>query len=291
MPIKITALVCLLSVTTLIAGQALAAQTIDAREAGAKAPVSQPSDVVSTLRPASLFKPGETIAQGDLVAVSRLFGDWTMHCEMRLSTNRKICAIEQPVTGEGGGLVWRITESETGSLIVLLSLPTDMLPEQGLHLNFLDLEKTIARRHWQCSGAACLAVLPFDGIVQAAIRQAAEIGFTYTAHADDGQERIVHLSAHMNGFAEALQAIRDNPFGQQAAQPASSGSSAAEVRTPGPQTEPQKHDIGGVKPDQHDSSAIPIQKSDAKVAGSPSRAPKIMPEKSSHSSHDRGGLF
>jgi len=91
-----------------------------------------------------------------------------------------------------------------------------MLPEQGLHLNFLDLEKTIARRHWQCSGSACLAALPFDGIVQAAIKQAAEIGFTYTAHADDGQERIVHLSAHMNGFAEALQAIRDNPFGQNA---------------------------------------------------------------------------
>jgi len=91
-----------------------------------------------------------------------------------------------------------------------------MLPEQGLHLNFLDLEKTIARRHWQCSGSACLAALPFDGIVQAAIRQAAEIGFTYTAHTDDGQERIIHLSAHMNGFAEALQAIRDNPFGQNA---------------------------------------------------------------------------
>ena len=212
MPIKITALVCLLSVTTLIAGQALAAQTIDAREAGAKAPVSQPSDDVSTLRPASLFKLGETIAQGDLVAVSRVFGDWAMHCEMRLSTDRKICAIEQPVTGEGGGLVWRITESEAGPLIVLLSLPSNMLPEQGLHLSFLDLEKTISGKHWQCSGSACLTALPFDGIVQAAIRQATEIGFTYAAHTDDGQERIVHLGARMNGFAEALQTIRENPL-------------------------------------------------------------------------------
>ena len=163
---------------------------------------------------ASLTEPGEEIATGDMITMSRAFDGWSLRCDYRLSQNKRLCSIDQALSNGQSSLVWRIANSVDDRALLILSADPRMVTGKGMRMAFSGLEKTIGKDEWLCGPAACLTGFMFEGFLQAAIANAADVRFTFTAKSPDDKEMPVELLGSMNGFALALKAGATDPFGK-----------------------------------------------------------------------------
>ncbi|GEM_PF-4884268 len=210
----------LLSVTLfcLLATSALANEPVAEKPA-------EPNEATETASPApqpptrklpglaTLVAPGETVASGDMIAISRQFENWTLMCDYRLSQNKRICVMEQAIANEYSQVRWRVATTVERKPLLVISIPTHFVMASGLRLGFAELEKTIPEAEWFCTTQTCITGFPFEGFLQAAIQSSQEVSFSYSVRTSDDKEINLRLVGNMQGFADAVKAATTDPFG------------------------------------------------------------------------------
>lgn len=162
---------------------------------------------------ASLVAKGERVEAGELISMTRPFDNWILLCDLRLSQNKRLCAVEQVVTDGVSSVRWRVANSVDGKPLLIISVPTNLVTARGMKLSFSGLNKAISENEWFCSEGACVTGFAFDGFIQAAIMHSEGIAFEYAIKTDDG-EKVVDLTGTMVGFEEAVSAGATDPFGE-----------------------------------------------------------------------------
>jgi invasion protein IalB len=142
---------------------------------------------------------------GDRMTVIRPFGDWTLRCELSVSQNRRICALEQVLRRETAAVLWRLAQAADGSNVLVWSVPTAMDASRGLTLKLDDFQTTLTG--WTCR-SACLLVKPLTPAFRTLLLGAGTVEATYTL--TDGST--VTLSGTMTGIREAVRAASEDPF-------------------------------------------------------------------------------
>ncbi|GJD33738.1 invasion associated locus B family protein [Methylobacterium aerolatum] len=150
---------------------------------------------------------------GDRLSVVRPFGPWTLRCEVSLSQNRRLCAVEQVLERPGGAVLWRVARASDESNVLVWSVPPAMDPAKGLRVSLGAYSLTIP--NWTCR-TACLALTRVTPPLEAMLLAATTVEMAYTT----GDGRAVTLSGSMAGFREAVAAAAQDPFGKHPPHPA-----------------------------------------------------------------------
>lgn len=169
---------------------------------------SPTNDDLAFLRFATLTKPGDITEPGDILQISRPFEYWNLRCDMRLSTNRRVCHVEQVALQDGATLVWRVATNHENRPVAVLSLPADVDTSKGVRMKFAGLEKVLDASLFRCTANACVGGFYFEGFVQAAIMKSPLVGFSFQRK--DGN--MIDAVLTMTGFGTALDAGGRDPF-------------------------------------------------------------------------------
>ncbi|WP_273794979.1 invasion associated locus B family protein [Brucella intermedia] len=169
----------------------------------------QKTDKLAFLRFATVVQTGEITEPGELLQLSRQFENWKLRCDVRLSTKRRVCFVEQDGQADGTGLVWRVATNRENRPIAMFSLPANVDITKGIRLKFADLEKVLEPNLFRCTAQACLGGFYFEGFVQAAIMRSGNVGFSIPLKDGSAAEIIMP----MTGFTAALDAGGRDPFG------------------------------------------------------------------------------
>lgn len=154
---------------------------------------------------------GESISNGDLILVNRKFDTWNLRCDVRLSTNKHACFVEQSASFEKTGIQLRIGNNKEGRTVAITKLPSNFDVDKGLRLKFSELEKTLGKENFACTSDHCIGGFFLEGFVQEAILGSRYIGFVIPVKNDPEQ---VEIALAMSGFDDAIQAAKD-PFGRE----------------------------------------------------------------------------
>lgn len=160
--------------------------------------------------------PKGTADNGDVLKMTRSFGDWSLSCDMQLDLNERVCRIEQSIpNGADDKLVWKIATKPNGRPVIVFDFSDKLDPASGLEVSFSGFEKSLAATDWACDGGKCQTSMDIIGPVAGWFSDAPQIAFSFTR---DGQK--VRLNASMKGFQQAM-AASQNPLGTQKADPKS----------------------------------------------------------------------
>lgn len=207
-------------ILTLILGSFLISSVAFADE---KAPTAENQPVVNTeqsngkdrafsfLELSNVVSIGESVSNGDLIQVNRKFDTWNLRCDVRLSTNKHACFVEQSASFENTGIQLRIGNNVEGRTVAITKLPANFDAEKGLRLKFSGLEKTLGKENFACTSDHCIGGFLLEGFVQEAILGSRYIGFVIPVKNDPEQ---VEIALAMSSFDEAIQAAKD-PFGRE----------------------------------------------------------------------------
>lgn len=165
---------------------------------------------LSFLELSSVVAPGESVGNGDLVLVNRKFDAWNLRCDVRLSTNKHACFVEQTAFYDDVGVQLRIGNNKDGRTVAIAKLPASFDIEKGLRLKFSGLEKTLERENFVCVADHCLGGFYLEGFVQEAILGSRYVGFIIPVK---GETQDYEIALAMSGFDEAISAAQD-PFGR-----------------------------------------------------------------------------
>lgn len=154
---------------------------------------------------------GESVTNGDLIQVNRKFDTWNLRCDVRLSTNKHACFVEQSASFENTGIQLRIGNNIEGRTVAITKLPANFDADKGLRLKFSGLEKTLGKENFACTSDHCIGGFLLEGFVQEAILGSRYIGFVIPVKNDPEQ---VEIALTMSSFDEAIEAAKD-PFGRE----------------------------------------------------------------------------
>jgi hypothetical protein len=199
----------LVTAFSLMASSAFANEPANATE------TAIPSAVTSKIPKLATLAEGD-LADGDLVMISRGFGNWALRCEWLLSASKRVCGIEQRTFDEKSDVSWRVAQTVDDKPVLLITVPKHFDVSKGMRLSFSGLEKTLPASQWQCNGKLCVTSFEFEGFIQAAITNSSEVGFSYSIRGDDGKTNDITLVGPMDGFKRALNAASVDPFGREA---------------------------------------------------------------------------
>lgn len=158
--------------------------------------------------------PKGAVDNGDVLKMTRAFGDWSLSCDMQLELNERICRIEQSIaSGSDEKLNWKIATKPNGRPVIVFDFSDKIDPGPGLEVSFSGFEKSLAATEWSCDAGKCQTSMDIVGPVAGWFSDAPQISFSFTR---DGQK--VRLNASMKGFQQAM-AASQNPLGTQKADP------------------------------------------------------------------------
>ncbi|MCR5943949.1 hypothetical protein FG152_24565 [Ochrobactrum sp. XJ1] len=248
-----------LIIAAMLAG--IAATNAQASEPPADEPKAIEATKVALPRLLSLIKPD--LEDGDLVSISRPFGNWVLRCEWLLSANKRVCSVEQQTVDGNAGLVWKIAPSEDNKPLLLISAPTNLDLKQGMRLSFSGLEKTLPEKNWFCTNSMCLTSFNYEGFLQAAITNSPEVKFSFALKTADGASEPVELSGPMDGLSRALNAAAVDPFGREALAKATAEKPVQKTSEAKPVPAPRQHAREKSKPvakSQQEAKNAPAKK-------------------------------
>ena len=181
----------------------------DSREVKAPAPKPHFVGQQGRAKPVALATlRGEESGTGDRLVLARQFGAWALKCDMLISRNERICAIEQALkASEADAFTWRLATSAAGKPLVVFEFTDRAEADKGLGISIAGFDKTIPATEWACAEGRCSATMPIVGPVSSWFTNTSQIQFRY----DRGAES-VKISAAMSGFEAAVVALQ-NPLG------------------------------------------------------------------------------
>ncbi|PZR95187.1 MAG: hypothetical protein DI537_05225 [Stutzerimonas stutzeri] len=153
---------------------------------------------------------------GDVLKMTRTFGDWSLSCDMQLELNERVCRIEQSINnGPDDRINWKIATKPNGRPIIVFDFSDKLDPGPGLEVSFSGFEKALASTDWACEAGKCQTSMDIVGPVAGWFSDAPQISFSFTR---DGKK--VRLNASMKGFQQAM-AASQSPLGAPKADPKS----------------------------------------------------------------------
>lgn len=179
---------------------------------GAAPILLEPASVTAGPRLASLDRPGQVTPWGDRMNVERPFGPWSLRCDLSVSQNKRLCALEQTITTTGGGILWRLALTADDEQVLVFSAPADLDWSAGLSIDAGMFSGAIKGDQWSCR-QVCIAIVRFDGLMQRMLLESRTIGMRYRT----SKGRDINLEASMDGFESALEAAAHDPFGKRPA--------------------------------------------------------------------------
>lgn len=182
------------------------------------------------LQLAILSPEGATIP-GDRMTVTRPFGSWTLQCDLSVSQNRRLCAVEQVLERPGAAALWRLARAADDRNVLVWSLPPHLNTAQGLTVKLDGFATTVST--WTCQ-TACIAIVPLSPTLQSLLFSAATVEMSYVTKADQPMV----LTGRMDGFRQAIQAAAEDPFGKRVPVVATTGSVKARKPAAPPQPRP-----------------------------------------------------
>lgn len=159
-----------------------------------------------SLQLATLSAEGATIP-GDRMTVIRPYGTWVLQCDLSVSQNRRLCAVEQTLERPGAAAVWRLARTADDRNVLVWSLPPHLNTAQGLTVKLDGFATTVST--WNCQ-VACIAIVPLSPTLQSLLFSATTVEMDYVTKA--GQRMV--LAGRMDGFRQAIQAAAEDPFGK-----------------------------------------------------------------------------
>lgn len=159
----------------------------------------------------SVVRPGEVPAAGDIIGVTRQFPNWLLRCTVRPSIDKRVCSVEQARSADGGALVWRIAPNAQKETVSLFALPTTFDADRGLQLRFDDFSKEIGKDSFLCNDEACIAGIPFGGVVAKAMMESKSVTFAWF---EKGAARQIVVEMPLQGLSDAATAAANDPFGR-----------------------------------------------------------------------------
>ncbi|EJN01639.1 invasion associated locus B family protein [Phyllobacterium sp. YR531] len=168
-----------------------------------------PGNAAEPLRLATIAKPSEKLPLGDLMRVSRPFGDWTLICDLSISKNKRLCQVEQTVKSDHSALYWRIATSTDNVPVVVMSLPLDFDQNLGLSIHIGSYTARINYNEWVCN-TSCIAIVLLNNTFFSKLVNAEKVVVSF-------QTRIGNINTmvlSMNGFSSAVNAAKEDPFGK-----------------------------------------------------------------------------
>lgn len=220
------------------------------------------------LRFATVVSSNEAVLPGDYIKISRKFSNWNLRCDLRLSSDRRACFIEQVGGADGTSAVWRVAQNEQGQAIAMLSLPADTDVSAGVGMSFAGLEKTLKQDDFLCTSQACLGGFLFEGFVQSAIMQSSNVGISLTRKG--GTQQTILMS--MEGFLPSLDAAARDPFGRDVTYKVKDDKAKAALEA---KKKPKGQAVSKAQKSSPAQAAKPKSKSD-NVAKTESDAPKAV---------------
>jgi invasion protein IalB len=158
---------------------------------------------------ATLTPPGKTIAPGDLLRTSRLYGAWSLNCEIQLSTKNHICAVEQGILFDGRrGLNWSIA-LDANKQPVLVIWMAQATSDSEIKVSAGEL--ALVRKPSICDAMGCQVIIPFEAPLQTAVFKQKNIVFQLNFAGKD-----MTVSGVVDGLSDALVAAKDDPVGLRA---------------------------------------------------------------------------
>jgi invasion protein IalB len=155
---------------------------------------------------ATLTPPGETIAPGDLFRTTRMYGAWSLNCEIQLSTKNHICAVEQGILVDRRlGVNWSIALGADKQPLLVIWI-ANAKGESEIKVSAGEL--ALIRKPTSCDPAGCQLIISFDAPLQAAVFQQQSITFQVTSGGHD-----ITLVGVVDGLSDALIAAREDPIG------------------------------------------------------------------------------
>jgi invasion protein IalB len=161
---------------------------------------------------ATLTPPGKVIAPGDLLRTTRMYGGWSLNCEILLSNKTHLCAVEQGILFDGRrGLNWSIALAADNQpvLVVWIAQATS---ESETKISVGEL--ALVRKPTICDPMGCQVIIPFDAPLQAAVFKQKNIVFQLNFAGKD-----ITVAGVVDGLGEALTAAKDDPVGLRAFMP------------------------------------------------------------------------
>ncbi|MCB5205173.1 invasion associated locus B family protein [Neorhizobium sp. T786] len=192
---------------------------------------------------ATLVAAGEAAAPGDIVHVKRPFGPWSLVCDTRLSTNKRVCFLEQIIISNDGkaAVNWRLMTTDDDRTMLVALVPNTVDTDHGLKLETRALdasdhsEKTI--REFNCK-QSCIAVVPFNGVLQYGLLKATAIKFSFQLKGASPSSYV--LDGSMRGFQDAVNAAAADPFGKLAQRNTKPEPKKADAQPRKPKAAPEK---------------------------------------------------
>jgi invasion protein IalB len=158
---------------------------------------------------ATLMPPGMAIARGDLLRTTRVYGAWSLNCEIQISTENHICAVEQGILFDGRpGLNWSLALGSDNQPVLVIWI-AEAKEENEIKVSAGEL--ALVRKPTSCDQMGCQVLMSFDASLQAAVFKQKNITFQVTSA---GKE--ITAAGVIDGLSDALIAAAEDPIGLKA---------------------------------------------------------------------------
>lgn len=175
------------------------------------------AQIVATapIRIAALAADGTAVSPGDLLRTARTFPNWSLNCEVLLSTGKHLCTAELRAIDPQGRqiLSWSFALAADNTPIIVVKVPADIVQAYGVLMMMGADTKFFYPTRADCGPFECVQITALDDNLRNMIASQKQVTFSFMR----GKE-IFRIDAPLQGLSDALDAARRDPVGLVAAQ-------------------------------------------------------------------------
>lgn len=198
---------------TLLAALIFAGGTALAAGKAKKAEPAAPQAPAESLTPgfavkASEVVPPEGVPLGQYRRTIQPFPNWTLICDENLSKKQRVCNISQVISGPAGATVfsWSLAATQDGLPFMILRTPPGLGSTGAIDVDLADGSPALSVQAKGCDALLCIAYLPLDKRLRAAMEKGATVKISYVA-LTAGTVQALSFRVPFAGLTRALAAI------------------------------------------------------------------------------------
>lgn len=141
---------------------------------------------VSPLTPGFVVKPSDVVLPQDVPIGQyrrsfRPFPNWTLICDENLARRQKVCNIAQTILGPDGTpvLSWSLAANQGGEPLFIIRTPPTLGDKGQIRIDIPDGQPPLAVPVTGCDAKICLAYLPAENRLRAAVAKGQAVGIAY----------------------------------------------------------------------------------------------------------------
>ena len=132
----------------------------------------------------------------------RVFGSWTLACEVLLSRGTRACALWQPVGQGARALEWKVELTASLRPVVVVDGPLAMASGLTAYVS----GAAVRMPGPACDASGCTVAMPLGGRIEAALASGGALTFAFS----EGRSRVT-ADASGDGFPQAAASLSGPP--------------------------------------------------------------------------------